>query len=189
MLVWFINRPTALSVRVLPNRHVGVLLEGLLVVYKSRSLVGGYHSSGYRSGGSGACRKAVTISWNNGRSKKLRTSELRSHECARRRPPDVLLVQTTLIKQFEHPMHFFDAIEITGWSSRQPRNDAEVFINIGVGIRILSDFIAGDYLDDFLSIRFRWLRYGWQRPTYPCRVSKRRHCKSGNGGNQLFGGA
>src|SRR5262249_40703439 len=104
-----------------------------------------------------------------------------SHECARRRPLDVLLVQTTLIKQFEHPMHFFDAIEITGWSSRQPRNDAEVFINIGVGGRILSDFIAGDYLDDFLSIRFYWLRYGWLRTTlFP--VSKRRYCKSGNGG-------
>jgi hypothetical protein len=72
----------------------------------------------------------------------------------------VLLVQTTLVKQFEHPRHFFDAVEITGWSSRQPRNDAEVFINIGVGGRILSDFIAGDYLDDFLSIRFCWLRYG-----------------------------
>ena len=42
-------------------------------------------------------------------------------------------------------MHFFDAIEITGWSFGQPRNDAEVFINIGVGGRILSDFIAGDY--------------------------------------------
>jgi hypothetical protein len=62
-------------------------------------------------------------------------------------------------------MHFFDAIEITGWSSRQPRNDAEVFINIGIGGRILSDFIAGDYLDDFLSIRFCWLRYGWLRTT------------------------
>jgi hypothetical protein len=34
---------------------------------------------------------------------------------------------------------FFDAIEITGWSFGQPRNDAEVFINIGVGGRILSD--------------------------------------------------
>jgi hypothetical protein len=45
----------------------------------------------------------------------------------------------------------FFAIEITGWSSRQPRNDAEVFINIGVGGRILSDFIAGDYLDDLLA--------------------------------------
>src|SRR5262249_16786458 len=31
--------------------------QGLLVVYKSRSLYGGYHSSGYRSGASGACRK------------------------------------------------------------------------------------------------------------------------------------
>ena len=110
-------------------------------------------------------------------------SELRSHECARR-PPDVLLVQTTFIKQFERPMHVFDAIEITGWSSRQPRNDAEVFINIGIGGRILSDFIAGDYLDDFLSIRFCWLRYGWLRTTL-FRVSKRRYCKSGNGGNQL----
>jgi hypothetical protein len=79
--------------------------------------------------------------------------------------PDVLLVQTTLIKQFEHPMQFFDAIEITGWSSRQPRNDAEVFINIDVGGRILSDFIAGDYLDDFLCSRLCWLRYGWLRTT------------------------
>ena len=96
----------------------------------------------------------------------------------------MLLVQTTFIKQFEHPMHVFDAIEITGWSSRQPRNDAEVFINIGIGGRILSDFIAGDYLDDFLSIRFCWLRYGWLRTTL-FRVSKRRYCKSGNGGNQL----
>jgi hypothetical protein len=59
-------------------------------------------------------------------------------EFVQARPPDVSLVQTTLIKQFEHPMHFFDAIEITGWSSRQPRNDAEVFINIGLGGRILS---------------------------------------------------
>ena len=58
-------------------------------------------------------------------------------------------------------MHFFDAIEITGWSFGQPRNGAEVFINIGVGGRILSDFIAGDYLDDFLTIRFCWIRYGW----------------------------
>jgi hypothetical protein len=81
-------------------------------------------------------------------------------------------------------MHFFDAIEITGWSFGQPRNDAEVFINIGVGGRILSDFIAGDYLDDFLTIRFCWLRYGWLRTTL-LRVSKRRYCKSGNGGNQL----
>jgi hypothetical protein len=78
-------------------------------------------------------------------------------------------------------MHFFDAIEITGWSFGQPRNDAEVFINIGVGGRILSDFIAGDYLDDFLTIRFCWLRYGWLRTTL-FRVSKRRYCKSGNGG-------
>jgi hypothetical protein len=67
----------------------------------------------------------------------------------------VLLVQTALIKQFEHPRHLFDAIEITGWSSRQPRNDAEVFIDIGVGVggRVLRDLIAGDYLDDSLSIR------------------------------------
>jgi hypothetical protein len=71
-------------------------------------------------------------------------------------------------------MHFFDAIEITGWSSRQPRNDAEVFINIGIGGRILSDFIAGDYLDDFLSIRFCWLRCGWLGTTL-FRVSKRRY--------------
>jgi hypothetical protein len=78
-------------------------------------------------------------------------------------------------------MHFFDAIEITGWSFGQPRNDAEVFINIGVGGRILSDFIAGDYLDDFLTIRFCWC---WLRTTL-LRVSKRRYCKSGNGGNQL----
>jgi len=42
--------------------------------------------------------------------------------------------------------------------------------NIGIGGRILSDFIAGDYLDDFLSL---------------FRVSKRRYCKSGNGGDQL----
>src|SRR4029078_2869860 len=104
---------------------------------------------------------AVTISWNNGRSKKSRTSSslltnpsfVRMNAlvadplmCCSSRPP--------LIKQFEHPMHFFYAIEITGWSSRQPRNDAEVFINIGIGGRILSDFIAGDYLNDFLSIRF-----------------------------------
>jgi len=41
-----------------------------------------------------------------------------------------------------------------------------------------------DYLDDFLSIRFCWLRYGWLRTTL-FRVSKRRYCKSGNGGNQL----
>src|SRR5262249_35661678 len=99
-------------------------------------------------------------------------------------PPDVLLVQTTLIKQFERPRHFFDAIEITGWSSRQPRNDAEVSIDIGIGGRILSDFIAGDYLDDFLSIRFCWLRHGWRRTTL-FRVSRRRYCKSGNCGNQL----
>src|SRR5262249_27332911 len=104
-------------------------------------------------------------------------SELRSHECARRRPPDVLLVQTTLIKQFERPRHFFDPLEITGWCSRQPRNDAEVFIDVGVGGRILSDFVACDYLGCFLSIRFCWLRYRWLRTTL-FRVSKRRYCKS-----------
>ena len=81
-------------------------------------------------------------------------------------------------------MHFFDAIEITGWSFGQPRNGAEVFINIGVGGRILSDFIAGDYLDDFLSIRFCWLRFGWLRTTL-FRVNKRRYCKSGNGGTSF----
>src|SRR6516165_1066876 len=81
---------------------------------------------------------AVTTSWNNGRSKKSRTSSsllanpsfvpmnalVAPLMCCSSRPH--------LSSSFEHPMHVFDVIEITGWSSRQPRNDAEVFINIGI---------------------------------------------------------
>jgi hypothetical protein len=47
-------------------------------------------------------------------------------------------------------------------------------------------FIAGDYLDDVLSIRLCWLRYVWLWATQ--RVSKRRYCQSGNGSNEQAAG-
>ena len=53
---------------------------------------------------------------------------------------------------------------------------------IAIGLRF--HCIAGDDLDDVLSICPCWLRYLWLRTTL-LRVSKRRYCKSGNGGNQL----
>jgi hypothetical protein len=54
-------------------------------------------------------------------------------------------------------------------------------VQIAIGLRF--HFIAGDYLDDVLSIRLCWLHL-WR--TALLRVSKRRYCgKSGNGGNEL----
>ena len=66
------------------------------------------------------------------------------------------------------------------------RSRFDLFFELGeVAIGLRFHFIAGDYLDDLLSIRLCWLRYGWL-PTSLLRVNKHRYCgKSGNDGNEL----
>jgi len=94
--------------------NVGGLLEGLLVVYKSRSLCGGYQTSGYRSAHPELAGSAVTISWNNGRSKKSRTSSsllLTNPSFVRMNalvadPLGLDEQHIILIKQFEHQCIF-----------------------------------------------------------------------------------